>query len=998
MLRIRSFYPNASLGLLLLSCAWPALAQQEQPLAAFTVQEVFGIAHPDQIIDFDLKSPVDAKNSYLIGPNGREVPYQLLEGGKKLAVRTGLPACRYPVNLQAGYFPASLGVKGLDHCIRVNGDVAVGDAICFFAAPPAGISLGHTYFVGETRQVNGALFASLAASRGGAAVAISRESRSGQLAQLAFSADPATNRIYARGHGLRDGDPVSFRSTGELPIPLAPRTRYRVKNADANSFELAADDVARSALITLKSTGTGLHELLIEWTWALYAGRAPARFDGGVAVNRTPAAYEITNGLTGVRIPQAPAIGTNTLAPVQGIRLRDGTWTAAGPNTLSMTAKAMTVRFLENGPLKIVVEVHYAFDRPETKGYGGRLLAPPGEGHYTATITVEAGQPSIMFVEDSDCDLTYSMNIIDGLHPTQARYRGHHANSREAGRETDGQQYRQWTDRPSMDATVDLRYDIPRSYQPLPVWNPWIYDAGWYWQLYNAEAPATANLLGIFAGRASLGIATPWSGTHLSTAPQGVTDLTSALDAAGTLHAAFVSGGNLWYAAFDKALQPGRLEKLASGVVNPDLLTREDGSISVAGYEQATGRFVAADRAGSGPFRLAPIALAEAESLKPSEPFLYQASNAGTDYLFLYGTFKDKTGGLLFARKQGEPAFTFQEALKDASGYRQIGRPIFTRTPDGRVTLLYSQGSFVEKAWLAPGTTLGRTAALRTLNGNKQIGVQDFGASLDAWTGAILVGTPAGTLVYVAPDGKVVASGPLTFADHHGQGPNRRTLAVAEDNTALAVHNGMLFRLADGAWSHYTEGDALQLIGPRVHYAKAGNRFLLLGRKDGMLTLATMAPGDAAPKIARQLAKTDLRTAVLTVALHRGNGNPDWAFFPRVRYSWGLYASTKGDMPDPLQYQPIARQMNAHSGISLAKLVHWQLDYPDPQRGFGAIFMDKSIIQAMLDKLRADKGGHYGRGYCQYLYNAEPGARDLIDMWADATGQTAHQAIWRGRC
>ena len=42
------------------------------------------------MIDFDLQTPVNAGTSRLVDANGQEVAYQLLEGGKKLAVRTAL--------------------------------------------------------------------------------------------------------------------------------------------------------------------------------------------------------------------------------------------------------------------------------------------------------------------------------------------------------------------------------------------------------------------------------------------------------------------------------------------------------------------------------------------------------------------------------------------------------------------------------------------------------------------------------------------------------------------------------------------------------------------------------------------------------------------------------------------------------------------------------------------------------------------------------------------
>src|SRR5687767_10884856 len=63
-----------------------------QALQTFTVAERFGVAHPEQIIDFDVAAAVDVANVRVLGPGGAEVAFQLLENGKKLAVRTDLPA------------------------------------------------------------------------------------------------------------------------------------------------------------------------------------------------------------------------------------------------------------------------------------------------------------------------------------------------------------------------------------------------------------------------------------------------------------------------------------------------------------------------------------------------------------------------------------------------------------------------------------------------------------------------------------------------------------------------------------------------------------------------------------------------------------------------------------------------------------------------------------------------------------------------------------------
>jgi hypothetical protein len=255
-----------------------------------------------------------------------------------------------------------------------------------------------------------------------------------------------------------------------------------------------------------------------EATWKLYSGRAPQQFPNSVRINETPAYYEISNGITGVRITRA---GHPALAPIQGILYRDGTWTATGPNTLESDAKpaGMSVRFIERGPLRAVVEISYRFDRPDLV-YGNKLLIPAGEGFYRSTIEIQAGQPSILIEDDTDTDLRYALNVYRGLQPDQARYRGHHSTSVENGREADGRQYRQWHERPAMDAFRDLQYRTPvLEMRRMAVWDPWVADSGWYWMLYDTKADSHANLLGIFAGRASEALGAANSGARIFTAP-----------------------------------------------------------------------------------------------------------------------------------------------------------------------------------------------------------------------------------------------------------------------------------------------------------------------------------------------------------------------------------------------------------------------------------------------------------------------------------------------
>ena len=76
-----------------------------------------------------------------------------------------------------------------------------------------------------------------------------------------------------------------------------------------------------------------------------------------------------------------------------------------------------------------------------------------------------------------------------------------------------------------------------------------------------------------------------------------------------------------------------------------------------------------------------------------------------------------------------------------------------------------------------------------------------------------------------------------------------------------------------------------------------------------------------------------------------------------VRFAWGIYAGTRADAPDKLTDIPgIKKQWVLHgNGINLRKLIRWQLDYPDPNPPFGAMYMPRPAIEAMIQKLRTDE-------------------------------------------
>jgi hypothetical protein len=254
------------------------------------------------------------------------------------------------------------------------------------------------------------------------------------------------------------------------------------------------------------------------WTLSEGASTASARSDE-VKLLRSGNVYELTNGLTGVRVIATLTAG-QSLAPIQGVRYRNGTWTATGPNLLkdgneTLTPKSAAVTILEQGPIKTTIKVEYRIDRPDY--VYSDIHIPGGEKFYTSIITLEAGQPSVLFTEDSDMELEYSLNVTSGLSPNEARYGGSYASSITNGRHADGSLYQAYP-KTNEEALVNLPFTevaADGGIRFLTRWSPWATDTGHYWQLYKRGAANSANLFGAFNGPASQTIGANFSGTYI---------------------------------------------------------------------------------------------------------------------------------------------------------------------------------------------------------------------------------------------------------------------------------------------------------------------------------------------------------------------------------------------------------------------------------------------------------------------------------------------------
>lgn len=266
-------------------------------------------------------------------------------------------------------------------------------------------------------------------------------------------------------------------------------------------------------------------------TWKLVTGK-PRAFGGNLVTVTDDAGkgwFEIHNGLTGIRVPNGITFTDETvgltpeeitaastheynlsdvkkkhnltptnLAPVQGLQLRDGRWTANGSNLIYAKGlfSAMSVEFLERGPFETVIRVSYQFKAktaiPPNKSYLDRNPGyPGGDGHYSCTITILADQPSMLFDEDSDVETSWRMNLLPEMQFDTARH---------PERQKNGQMQ-------VVDWTVPFDADYYTSYQTqgrgivhLMPWGNYLGES--YWMLFNAQGDANSPVIGIFADKA----------------------------------------------------------------------------------------------------------------------------------------------------------------------------------------------------------------------------------------------------------------------------------------------------------------------------------------------------------------------------------------------------------------------------------------------------------------------------------------------------------------
>ena len=197
------------------------------------------------------------------------------------------------------------------------------------------------------------------------------------------------------------------------------------------------------------------------YTWTLVSDvpAAPGLQTNPVMESTVGNNFEISNGLTGVRVVQTNNANTN-LAPIQGIcytlctsPVPGASWTGTGAVLLSQSlaflgnvseplntplipqlAPSYSVTVVDSGPMKTVVKASYTFTRPvyttgnfiinNANSANGDPVNTPGSGHYTTLVTLYANSKSVLIDEDTDMQFTYSLPVYAQLTPDTARWRG----------------------------------------------------------------------------------------------------------------------------------------------------------------------------------------------------------------------------------------------------------------------------------------------------------------------------------------------------------------------------------------------------------------------------------------------------------------------------------------------------------------------------------------------------------------------------------------------
>lgn len=712
-------------------------------------------------------------------------------------------------------------------------------------------------------------------------------------------------------------------------------------------------------------TGLGANEKKL---WEFRPGKKSAVDpQNPVEVREVARGIEISNGLVGVRLPVSGKGAAP--APIQAVKA-GGAWTSDGFNPLNWDVKdaEWKVEFLERGPLVTRVRIRYD--------------VPDGQ-FYRSTMEFQAGMPSVLIEEEGNARLSYEFDFGDVLIPTLSRYRGHISSEPSKGVYPGTDSNVMPKNAPFADFEVKMDYGRRTDYAPMTAWDRWILNSGMYWQMFDEAGGPESPLVGIFAGRASRQVKSNGSGVNAFTLPATASDSTSIAGPDGRLHFVSVEGGGLVWRGLAPDGKPEGPIVLGQGLEAPALTWDGNGQLVVMAYRSAEKRFEVARTDRPNALEWQPVKLADAGKTEIDDPVPYIASRGSDLLLFFYAKRNGGPAGVLYIQSGGTGDFVFIDRFPNTAYFRSANRPAMLTTVEGEPLLLTATGDRPKLQ-----TLMGNTVKSLPDNGTLEANAPAFGVALNALHGWGAVGDALGNFTVYSPEGKVIEKSALSLsAPHHNKDLNRRSLAVnAPGDQAAAVFDwdaeggraSVILAKSGATWSRWKAAEALGIHRAQVLWQEPSNRFVLLGWKSGQfVAFAAATAGGELQELPWPTSK-DFNRAGFRVTLDGTNRD-------MARFEWGLFAGTQGkDLKPPTEVQPINVQHNVRGGINLNKLHRLVFDYPEPPQGHGALFMPAGATAKLREELRNNP-----KGPAQWILNAEPQFKEVMEMWQDNTGVKA---------
>ena len=244
-----------------------------QTLATFNLREAYGVPHAEQPIEFAFQGGYLAPSNHrVLGANGVEVPFQQLANGNIL-VRSNLPASTIGMTFTGTACNTGTGYLIIND-MQSQYQIKAGMLFEFTAAsPPGGFTSGNSYFV---VSAPGNSTIQLSSTVGGSAISCA-SSGSGTFyyKTAGFVADAGADILTQAAHGYTNGDNWKCTTTGTAPGGLTcdGTTSFYVRDVTTNTYKLAA--TAGGAAVNITSAGTGIPQVVIDWTWTLETNHAP---------------------------------------------------------------------------------------------------------------------------------------------------------------------------------------------------------------------------------------------------------------------------------------------------------------------------------------------------------------------------------------------------------------------------------------------------------------------------------------------------------------------------------------------------------------------------------------------------------------------------------------------------------------------------------------------------------------------------------------------------